>query len=111
LCGVGVALRGNLILLALLTLMVMPILASIDTSGRTKSGQLAIALMIGVAVPTTLLSLRNHSINDGWSPLPSNGGIVLHQVYNPQNPQGLQFAPDFVRAANPALIWEGYHRE
>ena len=56
-------------------------------------------------------SVRNHRADGGFSPLPHNGGIVLHQIYNAQNPQSAIWIPPFVNYSNPSEIWRGYAAE
>jgi hypothetical protein len=43
--------------------------------------------MLGMAVALTPWSMRNFHAFGSLSPLPHNGGIVLHQAYNPDNPE------------------------
>jgi len=57
------------------------------------------------------LSMRNLHAVGSVSPLPHNGGIVLHQVYNEQNPQSSIWIPPFVNYSHPSEIWRGYAAE
>jgi tetratricopeptide (TPR) repeat protein len=43
--------------------------------------------------------------------MPYNGGVVLHQLYNPDNPTAVTWIPPFVSHANPSDIWRGYADE
>ncbi|MEZ5484200.1 MAG: glycosyltransferase family 39 protein [Lysobacteraceae bacterium] len=111
--ALGIGLRGNLAVLAVLTITVLPLLGSElrTSSGRKAAFKATALLLVGMSLPVALLSARNAEISGSWSPLPTNGGVVLHQVYNADNPQGLQFAPAFVSMAHPVHIWSGYDGE
>jgi tetratricopeptide (TPR) repeat protein len=56
-------------------------------------------------------SLRNFHAYGSLSPLPHNGGIVLHQIYNAQNPLSSIWIPPFVNYSHPSEIWRGYAAE
>jgi len=110
--GLGVALRGNFLLLALLAVVALPWLArSHDASARTPSLAVAGWLLLGLAPVLAGLAWRNHGVSGGWSPLPTNGGVVLHQLYNDQNPRAVQFSPAWVSVPNPVENWRGYRAE
>jgi tetratricopeptide (TPR) repeat protein len=64
-----------------------------------------------LAVPLTLLSLRNEQISSTFSPLPNNGGVVLHHLYNPENPKAGLLFPKFVKYGTPTQIWRDYSKE
>jgi hypothetical protein len=65
----------------------------------------------GVALALAPWSLRNHHAYGGYSPLPHNGGVVLHQLYNEKNPDSAIWIPDFVNYLEPREIWRGYASE
>ena len=111
LCGLGIALRSNLLLLGAFALAVLPALAS---SGRTGVRPLAVrtaALGAGLALVLVVLAFNNSRAGLGWTPLPFNGGIVLHHLYNVDNPQARSTYPDFVAYRHPLDIWRGYRDE
>ncbi len=66
---------------------------------------------VGLAVPLALLSVRNEQISSTFSPLPNNGGVVLHHLYNPDNPKAALLLPKFVKYGTPSQIWRDYSRE
>jgi tetratricopeptide (TPR) repeat protein len=111
LCGIGVALRANLLLMAGLAVLVLPFLVAPEA--RTPSGlaRRGAWLLAGLALPLALLAARNAALSGEATPLPTNGGIVLHQVYNADNPRALSAAPPFVRYYNPVEVWRGYVAE
>lgn len=106
-CGYGVALRSNLLLMAALALVLLPWLAA----DRRLTGLRTGALAAGLAAVLALLAWRGHAITGAWSPLPTNGGIVLHQVYNPDNPRAVNWQAPFVNYFHPAELWRGYAEE
>ncbi|HET6603628.1 MAG TPA: glycosyltransferase family 39 protein [Xanthomonadaceae bacterium] len=108
--GLGVALRGNLLLLALAGLLLVPLLAQ-GRGGILAPAARAAWMLGGLALPLALLSLRNAELSGTFSPLPGNGGIVLHQLYNPDNPRSEQYAPAFVSMLHPIEIWQGYRAQ
>lgn len=112
LCGYGVALRGNLVLMALFAAILLPWLNVVQAKRPVVESALrSVLLLVGLALPLALLGLRNYHISDSFSPLPNNGGVVLHQVYNAENPRSLSTIPSFVNYSNPSDIWRGYSRE
>lgn len=109
-CGYGVALRSNLLLMAGLALVLLPWLAA---PGRPR-GEVAsrtAAVGAGLAAVLLLLAWRGHAVSGAWSPLPTNGGIVLHQVYNADNPRAVNWQAPFVHYFHPAELWRGYAEE
>lgn len=110
-CGIGVALRSNLLLMTPLALAV----AWFCTRRPRRASEwvsFSAAVMAGLALPLALLAARNHASSGGWSPLPTNSGIVLHQLYNEENPEARSAVPSFVgRYTAPFDIWRGYARE
>ncbi|HEX3848286.1 MAG TPA: tetratricopeptide repeat protein [Steroidobacteraceae bacterium] len=109
-CGLGVALRANLLLLGLLALL-LPVGASWPQRRYRRWAASAALLAVGMAAALAPWSIRNASLHAGISPLPHNGGISLHQVYNADNPSGEFWIPPFVSYLNPGEIWRGYAAE
>jgi 4-amino-4-deoxy-L-arabinose transferase-like glycosyltransferase len=104
-CGAGIALRSTLLLLALFA-------ALLPLGVRRAGWPVNIALVIaGTALALTPWSLRNHAAYGSWSPLPHNGGVVLHQAYNVDNPGSAIWIPAFVNYSHPSAIWAGYAAE
>ncbi|HMK24141.1 MAG TPA: glycosyltransferase family 39 protein [Terriglobales bacterium] len=111
-CGYGIALRGNLVLMAGLSIVLLSWLNYAWGGRRTREIWLrAGVLCIGVTLPLTLLSLRNEHVSGVFSPLPNNGGIVLHHLYNPENPSAGQSFAKFVKYGTPSQIWRDYSKE
>ena len=113
LCGYGVALRANLIVMAGLAALLLAWLSPGPRAGgvlRATGIRLGV-LGLGLALPLLLLSLRNERISGTFSPLPNNGGVVLHHLYNLENPSASLLLPKFVKFATPTQIWTDYSRE
>jgi len=111
-CGLGVALRANLLLMIPLAMGCVGWLGRRDGVPMTGLARLCGGIALGAALPLLLLVARNVAISDKWSPMPNNGGIVLHQIYNAGNPDGRAGVPAFVgRYTAPGEIWDGYRRE
>jgi len=110
-CGIGIALRANLLLLTALVPVLVPMLRDHRAEFRHSLVWCGSAWLFGLALPLLLLGWRNAQVSGGWSPLPNNGGVVLHQLYNAGNPQSRQGAPTFVRYGEPSEIWRGYAAE
>lgn len=111
-CGIGVALRANLLLMAVFGICLLA-LQSRQRPARDLVMQSG-TLLLGLAMPLMLLTARNVAVADRWSPVPTNGGIVLHQLYNPGNPQsfsGQASFPPFVHYRHPSEVWAGYKAE
>jgi hypothetical protein len=109
-CGIGVALRANLLLLSLLALL----LPGLGTKQSRDVGTWTVkAALIAFGLVLALLpwSVRNSHADGSLSPLPHNGGISLHQVYNAQNPDAEFWIPAFVNYMHPSEIWRGYAAE
>jgi tetratricopeptide (TPR) repeat protein len=114
LCGIGIALRSTLLLFGLAALLLPGLRWWIETATvRSPAGWASKAslAMLGMAVALTPWSLRNYHAFGSTSPLPHNGGIVLHQAYNPENPESSIWIPPFVNYLNPSEIWRGYAAE
>jgi tetratricopeptide (TPR) repeat protein len=113
-CGIGIALRSTLLLFGLAALLLPGLRRWTDSATvRAPAGWASTALlvMLGMAVALTPWSLRNFHAFGSLSPLPHNGGIVLHQVYNPENPESAIWIPPFVNYLHPSEIWRGYAAE
>jgi tetratricopeptide (TPR) repeat protein len=110
-CGLGVALRSTLWEMGILAMLV-PVLG-VAIRARPSSGWLAPSalLLAGMAVGLLPWSIRNENAIGTLSPLPHNGGIVLHQAYNERNPSSSIWIPDFVNYSHPSEIWRGYAAE
>jgi tetratricopeptide (TPR) repeat protein len=109
-CGVGVALRSNLLLLGALALL-LPHFCSQTTRDPRNWAVKAALIACGMAVALLPWSVRNAHAYGGLSPLPHNGGIELDQVYNAQNPGSELWIPAFVNYLEPSEIWRGYAAE
>ncbi|NYZ62817.1 glycosyltransferase family 39 protein [Luteimonas deserti] len=111
-CGLGIALRANLLLMVPLAVFCIGWLRWRDGARAPELARLGGGILAGVLIPVLLLVARNVTISDKWSPMPNNGGIVLHQIYNAGNPEGRAGVPEFVgRYTAPSEIWDGYRRE
>jgi 4-amino-4-deoxy-L-arabinose transferase-like glycosyltransferase len=110
-CGLGIALRSTLWEMGVLA-MLLPLFAAAIRARPTGDwlgpGALVLAGMITALLPW---SIRNEHANSTLSPLPLNGGIVLHQAYNERNPDSSIWIPDFVTYSQPKEIWRGYAAE
>jgi 4-amino-4-deoxy-L-arabinose transferase-like glycosyltransferase len=112
LCGYGIALRSTLLLMAGLALLLLPWLSMVQTRRAPREvARAAVMLILGLVLPVTLLSLRNLRAIGSFSPLPTNGGIVLHQRYNPDNRNADNWIPSFVSYWHPTDIYRGYSGE
>jgi tetratricopeptide (TPR) repeat protein len=113
-CGIGVALRSTLLLFGLAALLLPGLRLRTDTvTARVPAGwaSKALLMMLGMAVSLLPWSARNLHASGSLSPLPHNGGIVLHQAYNPENPESAIWIPPFVNYLQPSEIWRGYAAE
>ncbi|MES9901623.1 MAG: glycosyltransferase family 39 protein [Sedimenticola sp.] len=110
--GLGVALRSNLLLMALAGLIIVPL--GNHFCRHTNSGNYTIhcmLILLGLALVLTTLAWRNVLISNHWSFLPPNGGVVLHQIYNADNPEARHDAPVFVNSLHPSEILRDYQQE
>ena len=105
-CGLGVGFRSTLLTLTLVGAL-LPWMAP----RRPARPGLAGLVVLGSIVALAPWSIRNHNAYGGFSPLPHNGGIVLQQVYNDQNPRAEIWIPPFVSYLHPSEIWDGYAAE
>jgi len=114
LCGIGIALRSTLLLFGLAALL-LPGLRRWTDAGTVRApagwASTALLVMLGMAAALTPWSLRNFHAFGSLSPLPHNGGIVLHQAYNSENPESAIWIPPFVNYLHPSEIWRGYAAE
>ncbi len=118
LSGLLVGIRSNWILLGFAT-VVFALLFEHPARDETvePSGQILLrarragVAALGMAMALLPWSVRNFQSDGRISPLPLNGGVVLHQVYNAENPLSRNFIPTFVGYANPGEIWRGYSTE
>lgn len=110
-CGLGVALRSTLLLMAFIALLLPGLGVNPITRKPMNWARKAALAACGVAVALLPWSLRNHHAYGGFSPLPHNGGVVLHQLYNEKNPDSTIWIPDFVNYLAPSEIWRGYADE
>jgi hypothetical protein len=106
-CGLGIALRSTLLLLGLFAVL-LPGLRPRAASAWISKAALVIA---GMTLSLMPWSLRNYHAFGSLSPLPHNGGIVLHQAYNAENPESAIWIPPFVNYSHPSEIWRGYAAE
>lgn len=112
LLGMGVALRANLLLLAAASFAVLPwLLLRRGNAARSKLLAGALLMAVGMLPALGLLALRNDLISGAPAITPNNGGIVLHHLYNPENPRAGVGLPGFVRYAHPSEIWRAYKAE
>lgn len=107
-CGLGVALRSTLFLLAGFGLLLPLLQPGVQ---RSDSLRKAAFLLAGLVLSLMPWSARNFHAYGSLSPLPHNGGIVLHQAYNPDNPESAIWIPPFVSYSHPSEIWRGYAAE
>jgi hypothetical protein len=115
-CGAGIALRSTLLLLGLAAVALPALERWLPDRARPAAGSrhlLLKAALIAAGMGLSLMpwSIRNYNAYGSLSPLPHNGGIVLHQVYNAQNPQSAIWIPSFVNYSHPTEIWRGYAAE
>jgi tetratricopeptide (TPR) repeat protein len=110
-CGMGIGLRSTLLLMALLALLLPGLAVSAEARSLSRWAGKAALIACGVAAAVLPWSLRNYHAYGGVSPLPHNGGVVLHQVYNANNPESAIWIPDFVSYLSPSEIWRGYAAE
>jgi tetratricopeptide (TPR) repeat protein len=118
--GLGVGLRSTLLALGV-AVVLLPFLrdrqiASSNAVVGTGDGMrawvvLATLTVCGMVAALLPWSLRNHAAYGSLSPLPHNGGIILHQIYNDQNPRAEIWVPPFVSYLHPSDIWRGYEAE
>ena len=101
--GLGVGLRSTLLLVGGFTLL-LPL-------WRSRQASTWLLVACGLVVGLLPWSVRNYQAYGSLAPVPHNGGIVLHQVYNDQNPNAEIWIPPFVSYLHPSEIWQGYAAE
>jgi 4-amino-4-deoxy-L-arabinose transferase-like glycosyltransferase len=112
LLGLGVALRSNLFLIAITGILLVPIGNHLHTlNNKKRLAKNSFLAFLGMTLVLIILSWRNETITGNWKFLPPNGGVVLHQTYNKENPQSIHSAPDFVSALRPSRILLDYTTE
>lgn len=112
-CGLGVGLRSTLLALGGVMLL-LPGLSLWQRHVESMAGRwtaLAAVAAAGMLVALLPWSLRNDAAYGSLSPLPHNSGIILHQIYNEQNPRAEIWIPPFVSYLHPSEIWRGYAAE
>jgi hypothetical protein len=121
-CGLGVGLRSTLLVVCLAAVL-LPLLGAAASAGNGNAATgrgsglpahrttAAALILCGIALGMVPWSLRNHAAYDSLSPLPHNGGIILQQIYNDQNPNAEIWIPPFVSYLHPSEIWRGYSAE
>jgi tetratricopeptide (TPR) repeat protein len=110
-CGIAIAFRSTLAALALVALL-LPVFGGIITvNGISNRARKSALIACGLAVALAPWSLRNFNAYGSVSPLPHNGGVVLDQLYNSNNPTSTIWVPDFVNYLDPSEIWRGYSVE
>jgi hypothetical protein len=100
-------LRSTLLLVCAFTLLLPLWQSRKATSWAQKAALIACGLVVGL-LPW---SVRNDQAYGSLAPVPHNGGIILHQVYNDQNPNAEIWIPPFVSYLHPSEIWQGYAAE
>ena len=110
-CGLGVGLRSTLLLMSVMALLLPTFAGAYAPGTRRLLGRDVALLACGVMLTLLPWSVRNHLAYGGLSPLPHNGGVVLHQIYNDKNPGSAIWIPEFVDYLSPSEIWRGYAAE
>jgi 4-amino-4-deoxy-L-arabinose transferase-like glycosyltransferase len=109
--GIAVGLRSNLLLLALLALLLLPLVAASMGAHRRRLAVLSVGTTLALLIGLLPWTFWNVHMGLGPTPVPYNGGIVLHHLYNASNPEARSIYPDFVARRHPLEIWHGYRRE
>ncbi|NNM01412.1 MAG: hypothetical protein HKO62_11720, partial [Gammaproteobacteria bacterium] len=96
--GIAALLRSNLILL-LPGALLLALPFGTRSTGRSLAAALAVLVTtLALQIPA---GLRHQAITGDFALLPSNGGIVLYQVYAPDHLDGGRVMPAFVESVNP----------
>ena len=106
--GIGVYLRGNLILLIPFT-MLLPLV--IRQHSWRQSIQLSLTYLLGAVILLGGVGLLNKATFGQFAVLPTTGGITLYGANNPQNPTGENTNPDFISKSHPAELFVQYKNE
>jgi Dolichyl-phosphate-mannose-protein mannosyltransferase/Tetratricopeptide repeat len=112
LCGSGIGFRSTFLLLGIAGLLLPLLGIGLEKKRNVKLrwGESAL-VACGMMLAVMPWSLRNEHAYGSLSFLPHNGGVVLHQVYNVENPDSSIWIPNFVNYLEPAEIWRGYANE
>ena len=97
LSGLGAALESTLLWFVLFSLL----LPLIKPGSWQRFGLVA----VGVILMLSPWSWRNYQTYGAVSPLPSNTGIVLHELYNDRNPEGGSDVSGFAHFRYPIETW------
>jgi hypothetical protein len=98
-----VGLRSTLLLVCAFTLL-LPL-------WRSRKAATWLLVACGLLVGVLPWSIRNYQAYGRLTPVPHNSGIILHQIYNEQNPNAEISIPPFVSYLHPSEIWQGYAAE
>jgi len=109
--GLGIGLRSTLMLMAGMALVLPVFAAASGTRSLPNRARKTALAACGVALALLPWTLRNHHAYGGFSPLPHNSGVILHQLYNEENPDSAIWIPNFVNYLQPSEIWRGYAEE
>ena len=110
-CGLGIGLRSTLWLAGAGALLLAHLPLRVAAPAPRRPLVLSCLCALGIALAVLPWSLRNDHAYGSRSPLPHNGGIVLHQIYNEDNPASSIWVPSFVNYMHPSEIWRGYAAE
>ena len=106
--GVGVYLRGNLVLLLPVTFL-LPVLVRSDS--WKQSIQLSLFYVLGASIVLGSVGLLNKNMFGEFSILPNTGGTTLYGANNPGNPYGENRNPEFITRNHPTEIYDQYRSE
>jgi hypothetical protein len=111
-CGIGIGFRSTLLLLGIAGLL-LPFIRIAPNASRSVKIKIQQSALVGAGLLLAVMpwSIRNHHAYGSFSFLPHNSGVVLHQLYNPGNPDSSIWVPDFVNYLEPGEIWRGYAAE
>ena len=110
-CGIAIAFRSTLVLLAMIALLLPALGGIVTVSGIADRARKTALFACGLLLALAPWSLRNYAADGSLSPLPHNGGVVLDQLYNANNPTSTIWVPDFVNYLDPTETWRGYAAE
>lgn len=108
LTGVGVYLRGNLILLLPLTALI-PLLYRQDSMKRAF--QFSATYVLGACIIVAGAGLLNKLAFGEFTVLPNTGGTTLYGANNPDNLHGENKNPPFISRNHPSEIYQQYKAE
>jgi tetratricopeptide (TPR) repeat protein len=110
-CGIAIAFRSTLALLAVIALLLPALGGIVSANGIPNRARKTAFFACGLVLALAPWSLRNYAADGSLSPLPHNGGVVLDQLYNANNPTSSIWVPDFVNYLDPSETWRGYAAE